>query len=849
MIPMKLALRNFLCYRDNVEPLDFSGIHLACLSGENGHGKSALLDAITWVLWGKARASTDELIHFGEVEMEVEFEFALGEQVYRVIRKRDRRNRGQTQLELQVRVDGAYHPLTERTQRDTQAKIIELLRMDYETFINSAFLLQGRADEFTTKTPMERKQILAEILGLSRYDAYEEKAKERARAKDSEAKLAALQIEEWERELALRPQYEQELAEAQDLAACAAERLRELDQQAQQLRRERQELEGVHTQLQEVRTRLERARGDLADLHRRLDEGRRRMVDYERILADRTRIEEGYRELQSVRQQHEQLNLKLQEVMKLNQRQAELEAQIGLQRQELLLQKQRLEVQIAGLEQKTAERRRWEAELQEMAAPLQHLTEVEEGLPGLRDQLNRCAEDIARLRAQAEQLDREIEEIEENRRLLSAAGAECPLCNSALTEGHRRRVLKEMEERKAEKERARRSVDRQLAGLAERRDALQAEVRRAEKQLGNLPGLHARRARLESALEEVGQAESALAELRPQLDAVQGRIARADWAAEARSQLAEVQEALRALAYDEQEHEEVRTRLAVLSGFDDERTRLLAAEGQLVQERAHLEELERFERQLREDAAAAERQEQELAGQLGRWDECLAELDEVERRLLQQQADEAQARQKLGAARQKLDACDRLEDMRARKLKERDALLQEKAIYDELRLAFSKRGVQAMVIEHAVPEVEDEANAILFRMTDGQMQVKLDTQKETKAKDVVETLEITVSDALGPRSYELYSGGEAFRINFALRVALSKLLARRAGASLQTLVIDEGFGTQDAQGRERLIDAINSIQDDFEKVLVITHIDELRDAFPVRIDVFKTASGSQIMVN
>ncbi len=79
-------------------------------------------------------------------------------------------------------------------------------------------------------------------------------------------------------------------------------------------------------------------------------------------------------------------------------------------------------------------------------------------------------------------------------------------------------------------------------------------------------------------------------------------------------------------------------------------------------------------------------------------------------------------------------------------------------------------------------------------------------------------------------------------------MALSKLLARRAGARLQTLILDEGFGTQDAQGRERLVEAINSVQDDFERILVITHIEELKDSFPVRIDVFKTPQGSQIAV-
>jgi exonuclease SbcC len=149
-----------------------------------------------------------------------------------------------------------------------------------------------------------------------------------------------------------------------------------------------------------------------------------------------------------------------------------------------------------------------------------------------------------------------------------------------------------------------------------------------------------------------------------------------------------------------------------------------------------------------------------------------------------------------------------------------------------------------MIIEAAVPEIEDEANRLLARMTDNRMHVRFDTQRETLAGEVREALEIQIADELGTREYSLYSGGEAFRVNFAIRVALSKLLARRAGAQLQTLVIDEGFGTQDAQGRERLVEAINAVQDDFARVLVITHIDELKDAFPARIQVTKTPDGS-----
>jgi exonuclease SbcC len=94
----------------------------------------------------------------------------------------------------------------------------------------------------------------------------------------------------------------------------------------------------------------------------------------------------------------------------------------------------------------------------------------------------------------------------------------------------------------------------------------------------------------------------------------------------------------------------------------------------------------------------------------------------------------------------------------------------------------------------------------------------------------------------------MFSGGEAFRVNFAIRLALSEVLAQRAGARLQTLVIDEGFGSQDAQGRQRLVEAINLVRQDFARILVITHIDELKDAFPTRIEVEKTPRGSQLRV-
>ena len=203
MIPLHLKLTNFMPYRS--AELNFSGIHIGCLTGDNGAGKSSILDAITWALWGRSRSKRDdELVHQGQTEMQVEFTFALGDNAYRVIRARKTgKKSGAGMLDFQVSnprpapspvatgdplkgaggwgggAQSAWRTLAEPQMNATQQKIVDVLRLDYDTFINSAFLLQGRADEFTVKTATERKKVLADILGLDLWDEYEARAKEK----------------------------------------------------------------------------------------------------------------------------------------------------------------------------------------------------------------------------------------------------------------------------------------------------------------------------------------------------------------------------------------------------------------------------------------------------------------------------------------------------------------------------------------------------------------------------------------------------------------------------------------------------------------------------------------------
>lgn len=164
--------------------------------------------------------------------------------------------------------------------------------------------------------------------------------------------------------------------------------------------------------------------------------------------------------------------------------------------------------------------------------------------------------------------------------------------------------------------------------------------------------------------------------------------------------------------------------------------------------------------------------------------------------------------------------------------------------YVELANAFGQKGIQDVMIENSLPEIQTEANAILARLTNNQMTIALKSSKSNKTGDINDKLDIYISDNYGIRSYDLFSGGEAFRINFAIRIALSKLLARTRGVKLQTLIIDDIFGTQDKAGQENIASIIDMIKDDFDLILVVSHLESFAQLFPCRIEISKEAGNS-----
>jgi DNA repair protein SbcC/Rad50 len=227
MIPKYLRLSGFLSYRDATE-LDFTSFDLACISGHNGAGKSSLLDAITWVLFGQARRRDDAIINSYTNCAEIIFDFWYEDNLYRVQRSKPT---GKTALlELYVDDGGRWKPLTEHTLRETEARIQRILRMDFETFTNASFFLQGKADQFAQQRPGDRKRILSSILGLEMWEVYRERAVERRKRSENELNAADSILREINDELNQEEQRRARLKELQE----NLERLVELRQAKRQ---------------------------------------------------------------------------------------------------------------------------------------------------------------------------------------------------------------------------------------------------------------------------------------------------------------------------------------------------------------------------------------------------------------------------------------------------------------------------------------------------------------------------------------------------------------------------------------------------------------------------------------
>jgi DNA repair protein SbcC/Rad50 len=367
VIPQRIKLRGFLCYVDEQEVEFDSNSTLWMLSGLNGSGKSSIFDALTYALFGHHRGGgqhAHELINKDSDTLLVEFDFQLDNRLYRAKRTLRRKTTGgaagtQQMFWLKTAEDGTTSWVAiEGTgqKKEFDAWVAENIGLNYDTFTSSVLLLQGKAEKLLDSKPEGRREVLASIVDLERYERLHQKADEERKGYDQKLKLLHNRL------LALPAVSEEELTAA------------------------RQRIEVAEKVREEVRAEVERFQGlefqakEWAALQMRLGQARKRWQDAEALLNDAADIEQDMERLHDLREtlpHMEQLS-SLRTVIH----------QAQLKITELGKQRQKLHEQLAGTDSTIAQTRT-------KRDSLQRLFDNDER--GLRENSNRLLDSTARM--------------------------------------------------------------------------------------------------------------------------------------------------------------------------------------------------------------------------------------------------------------------------------------------------------------------------------------------------------------------------------------------------------------------------------------------------------------------
>jgi len=855
VIPQKLTLHGFLSYRDTVV-IDLSKINVACVSGANGAGKSTLFDAITWSLFGKARRSDDALINNGMDSCQVGFEFSYENEDYRIERSKHR-GKGTT-LEFQVKgSDGNWKPLTEAGIRATEDRIKEVLRLDYETFVNASFFLQGKADMFAVQPPGKRKEILSSILGLEVWETYRDETARRRRTihnkVDVQQSLLAEVIEELNEEDNRRSAlkvFKELLKKTSSLRESKDESLGQVRGLIQQLETDEEKISLFAEQVTSNNIRLIETRDLLVDRKARLE-------NVKKTLNNSSAIEKKYQSWQKVRKVLSGLDTMGMEFNQLKLKSGEVKGKIQtatarLTQERFSLEQKQKEIRAIQNAQQNAQPD-IKRSLKEKMNLIEQIQLNLKAFEQLETELDHFKQEKANQVGENNQLKTKMSELKERiEHLENAHGADCPLCGQDLSGEHKQKMIEELNIEGKDFGDLHRKNESKIKQCASDIQRLMEEVDSLKKLRPQLITLRSDAGILDQQITERTKRVREWEEKDElHLKEVANLLDKSQIEEESIKELAILEKKITELKYSLEQHEKVRIEELGLRGIEDQFRELEQARTAQEGLRREIDEYKKRVGQLQSDLDKIIILKKSLEKQVNQQHRTLPYLPELEKELGVIRKEENKLRLQVGGAKQAVDV---LKVLRKRKVQIENEINEDNlqiARLKMLEVAFGKNGIPALLIEQSLPQIETQANEILDRLSNGVMSVSFETQREyrdKKREDKKQTLDIIIRDGAGSREYELFSGGEAFRINFAIRLALSRVLAQRSGARLQTLVIDEGFGSQDAEGRQRLVEAINLVAPDFEKILIITHLEELKDAFPSRIEVSKTASGSSVEV-
>jgi exonuclease SbcC len=791
MRPVRLELEGFTAFREPTV-VDFEGADLFAFTGPTGAGKSSLVDAIVFALYGSVPRYDDRrlvaaAISQGSAEARVRLDFTVDGRRYSAVRVVRRTKTGASTREARLEGDGGR--VVAGNERELAAEVEELLGLTYDHFCKCVVLPQGRFADFLHDRPEARQELLVELLDFGVYRQMGQLARQRAgeakvRLEAFEARLAALA---WA------------TPEARSAGAARVDALRSL----------------------------------LADTE-----------------VEQPRLEELTRRIESLTAAAETAHARSQLL-------AEIELPAGLGE---------LAATVAAADDELAEARRVELESEERTSAAEraltalprrseidevvrrwqlhdgHLEQQAKGERLLAER--RGHEDAARVahdraKAAAATADDALERALRTHRAHAVAadlvaGEPCPVCRQLVA------TLPALE-LPADLDTARRTVDemrRAVDAADTQHRAAERERQRIDDKLSTIAGeLAALADQLEGAvdletarrqLDDVATAEKALELARRDEQAARTRARRAD---ERLAQLRKDEAGARA-AFDK-----VRDRISTPDAAPPERTGELAADWQVLVDWAGAEAA-------RQNLAAetarreATKAETERAGVLAALAERCAALDiTLAGRPLRDAVVEALVR-----SESELTKIDEAMAEAGRVRADATELGTRAAVANELGRHLSAGGFERWLLDEALLVLVQGATEILRDLTHGQYSLALDSR----------TRNFTVVDhhnADQARSARTLSGGETFLASLALALSLADqlaLLAAKGTARLDSIFLDEGFGSLDSATLDVVASAIEELGAQGRMVGIITHVAELAERVPLRFVVSKTAAGASV---
>ncbi|HIE56865.1 MAG TPA: SMC family ATPase, partial [Anaerolineales bacterium] len=582
MIPHNLIISGFLSYRDPVE-IDFTGFDLACIAGANGAGKSSILDAITWALFGQARQRGDAIINAQSDTAEVVLVFEYEGNLYRVLRAKPRNKTGILEFHIAQKHQPApeaaesgpreWKPLTERAGRKTQKRIEETLRLDYETFINAAFFLQGKADQFTQQRPGDRKRILASILGLEIWETYRQRAVQRRKDVESEIRAADIRLSEIAAELSEAPQRQKRLDELTAELERLEQARKSQAQMLENIRRVAASLDEQRKLIAALTRQLETDRERVNELELRLESRQMERKKHAQILARQTEILEAYEALQRARAELARWDESASQFREHEQKRQGPLTRLEAARARLLQEVETLRARESAISEQRADLRDLQSQIENARAKITGLQSEIEKRKTLEAQLAEASEDFANARAENPRLKAEMEELKARIDQLSETeGAACPLCEQPLAPDDRLALIAALEiqgKAMGNKYRANKSLLEQSKSLVndlksqiERLKPLDDELLALQNELGQVK---AQKEHLEARIDDWER------EGEPRLAEVVRALEEETFASETRAELNAIDAELQAIGYDAAAHDAVRRAAADTTAEDDYR--------------------------------------------------------------------------------------------------------------------------------------------------------------------------------------------------------------------------------------------------------------------------------------